>query len=125
MNTPRTSILNPSRLTSILAAACLALSPAAGIAHGGLEHIMGTVSKVSASSLTVATTAGKSVEIALDEKTTYFRMDQPITRTGIKVGDRVVIHAAKNGGRLVAHTIKAGTAAADQRRPAKGPAPGR
>jgi hypothetical protein len=96
----------------ILAIACLFLLATLAFAHGGLEHVLGTVTKVSDTSVTVKTTAGKLVEVAFDTKTTFSRSDHPIQKSEIKVGDRVVIHAAKNGANLVAHTVEIGTATA-------------
>ena len=75
----------------------LAILPAIALAHGGLEHVRGTVAKVSDQSVTVTTTAGKTVEVLLDAQTTYARADQPIQKSDLKVGDRVVIHAAGEG----------------------------
>lgn len=88
----------------------LALCATLVLAHGGLEHVMGTITKVSDSSVTVATTAGKTVEVMLDTKTTFARGSQAIQRTDLKVGDRVVIHAEKSGDKFTAHTVEIGTA---------------
>ncbi len=90
----------------------LALTPAIALAHGGLEHVRGTVSKISDQSMTVTTTAGKSVEILLDSTTTYARADKPIQKSDLKVGDRVVIHAAEKGTTLTAHTVEVGVGGA-------------
>jgi hypothetical protein len=61
--------------------------------------------------VTVKTTAGKTVEVGVDSKTTYSRAEQPIQKSDIKVGDRVVIHAEEKGKALLAHTVEIGTAA--------------
>jgi Domain of unknown function (DUF5666) len=108
LNTHRTRIIR----RSIAATACLLLFGALAIAHGGLEHVTGTVAAVSDSSITVKTTAGKSVEVAFDAKTTFSKSDQPIEKSTIKVGDRVVIHAEKSGTKLIAHTVEMGVAGA-------------
>ena len=89
----------------------LALTPIIVLAHGGLEHVRGTVAKVSDQSVTVTTTAGKTVEVLLEAQTTYARADKPIQKTDLKVGDRVVIHAAEKGTTLTAHTVEVGTPA--------------
>jgi hypothetical protein len=47
----------------------------------------------------------------LDAQTTYARADKPIQKTDLKVGDRVVIHAAEKGEILTAHTVEVGTSA--------------
>jgi|ERR1700722_3537266 len=80
------------------------------IAHGGLEHVMGVVQKISQTSVTVSTTDGKSREVALDAKTTYAKNGHAVQEAAIKVGDRVVIHAAKTGDKFIARTVEAGTA---------------
>jgi hypothetical protein len=89
----------------------LALTPAIAFAHGGLEHVRGTVAKISDQSITVTTTAGKTVEVLLDAKTTYAKADKPIQKSDLQVGDRVVIHAAESGTTLTAHTVEVGVSA--------------
>ena len=79
-------------------------------AHGGEEHVVGTVTKVSDTAVTVKTTAGKTVEVGFDAKTTYQRAKQPIQKSDIKVRDRIVIHATEVKEKLVAHTVEIGTA---------------
>ena len=97
--------------TSTITIISFLLLVAAAFAHGGLEHVRGTIAKVSDQSITVTTTAGKTVEVLLDPMTTYARADKPIQRTDLKVGDRVVIHAAEKGSTLTAHTVEVGAAA--------------
>src|SRR5258708_22404093 len=95
---------------AILAISSLALLPTLATAHGGEEHVTGTVTKISDTSVTVKTTAGKTVEIGFDAKmTTYERAKQPIQKTDIKVGDRVVIHAMEVNEKMVAHSVEVGT----------------
>ena len=111
MNTP--SIITRNQVAMAIAFVfVLALLPAVALAHGGFEHVMGTVSKISDTSVTVTTAAGKSVDVALDAKTTHARATQPLQRTDMKVGDRVVIDAVKTGDKLAAHSIKIGGATA-------------
>lgn len=110
MNT-HPSIIIKRVLQAAAICAALIISQAA-IAHGGLEHVMGTVVSISDTSITVKTTAGKSVDVALDAKTTFAKNDQAVKLDGIKVGDRVVIHAEKTGAKLIAHTVEVGAATA-------------
>lgn len=91
-------------------AACLALLSTFAIAHGGLEHVLGTVANVSDAGITVITSAGKTIEVMLDTKTAYSKNNQAIQRADVKVGDRVVIHAEKSGTKLIAHTVQIGAA---------------
>ncbi|MGP0070354.1 MAG: DUF5666 domain-containing protein [Bryobacteraceae bacterium] len=87
-------------------------TPMIALAHGGLEHVRGTIAKVSDQSVTVTTIAGKTVEVLLDAQTTYARADKPIQKADLKVGDRVVIHAAEKGTTLTAHTVEVGSSTA-------------
>jgi hypothetical protein len=97
---------------ALLAVLSLALLPTIAAAHGGEEHVIGTVTKVSDTSVTVKTTTGKAVEVGFDAKTTYTRAKQPIQKADIKVGDRIVIHAVEVNEKLVAHTVEIGPATA-------------
>ncbi len=95
---------------AVLLMASLALLTADALAHGGLEHVIGTVVKISDNTISVKTLAGKIVEIGLDEKTTYTRAKIAIDKKSIKEGDRVVIHAAEIKEKLLARTVEIGTA---------------
>jgi Domain of unknown function (DUF5666) len=100
--------LNITTITKLILLVTLAIAPGIAFAHGGLEHVRGTIAKVSDQSVTVTTTAGKTVEVLLDAQTTYARAGQPIQKADLKVGDRVVIHAAEKGTTLTAHTVEVG-----------------
>ena len=78
MNILNTNIIT-RRVLLRLAIASVLLTPMA-LAHGGLEHVRGTVAKVSDQSVTVTTTAGKTVEVLLDAQTTYSRADNRFRR---------------------------------------------
>ena len=97
---------------AFLAIVSLALLPTIAIAHGGEEHVTGTVTKISDTSVTVKTTAGKTVEVGFDAKTTYAQGKATIQKTDIKVGDKIVIHAEEVNEKLVAHTVEIGAATA-------------
>jgi len=109
MNIPNLSI-HITRRILLLALAPMLLSLIA-LAHDGMEHVRGTVAKVSDQSVTVTTAAGKAVEVMLDSQTTYTRADKPIQKSDLKVGDRVLIHAAEQGSTLTAHTVAVGVSA--------------
>jgi len=111
MNRHRTNTTKLKIHIAIFAIVSLML-PAIAAAHGGEEHVTGTVTKISDTSVTVKTTAGKTVEVGFDAKTTYTRAKQPIQKADIKAGDRIVIHAAEVNEKLVAHTVEIGTATA-------------
>src|ERR1700690_4615786 len=94
-------------ISRFLAATILA---ATTLAHGGFEHVMGTVSKVSAQSVTVTTAAKKNVEVGVNAKTTYTKGDKAVTAADMKVGDRVVIDATEVNEALTAASVKIGAA---------------
>ena len=112
MNTPNmNTITRRVLLTALALILALTMTPTIALAHGGLEHVRGTLAKVSDQSVTVTTTTGKTVEVLLDAQTTYARADKPIQKSDLKVGDRVVIHAAEKGTTLTAHTVEVGVSA--------------
>jgi mono/diheme cytochrome c family protein len=93
-------------LTVILAGVNI-LATTAG-AHEGMEHITGIVTSTSENSLSVKTTKGATVEVRLDAKTQYAQGKQPAKLSDIKTGTRVVVHAMKMNGALVAHEVSIG-----------------
>ncbi len=99
-------------LIAIFGILAVALLPTIASAHGGEEHVIGTVMNISDTAVTVKTTAGKMVEVGFDPMTTFARAKQTIQKSGIKVGDRVVIHAKEVNEKLVAHTVEIGAATA-------------
>jgi hypothetical protein len=109
-----THSMNTTKLkiqVALLAILSLALLPTIATAHGGEEHVTSTVTKISDTSVTVKTTAGKTLEVGFDAKmTTYARAKQPIQKTDIKVGDKIVIHAMEVNEKLVAHSVELGAA---------------
>jgi len=74
-------------------------------AHGGMIHVMGTVTAMTDNSVTVETSDKKTVEVQLTETTTFLNGSKPGTRKEMKVGDRVVIHAVKVKDALQAHEV--------------------
>ena len=74
-------------------------------AHGGMIHVMGTVTAMTDNSVTVETTDKKTVEVQLTDTTTFLNGSKPGNRKEMKVGDRVVIHAVKVKDALQAHEV--------------------
>jgi hypothetical protein len=88
---------------------CLSLAAAAAMAHGGEEHVMGTVSKVAANSITVQTGAKTFVTVAVVAATTFTdtKVMAAAKIADLKIGDRVVIHAKEPvEGKLEADTVE-------------------
>jgi hypothetical protein len=89
---------------------CLSLGAIAVLAHGGEEHVMGTVTKVTADSITVKTTAKEPLTVGVVPATKFMMGKMAMKIDGLKVGDRVVIHATEpKEGTLVADTVEFST----------------
>ena len=77
-------------------------------AHNGMQHVMGTVTAITQTNITVKTTDGKTQKVVLTSDTKYAKGMEKITFSDIKVGDHVVIHAIKKGDQLMAYEVKVG-----------------
>ena len=109
-----TNIVRARIQAAILAILVVVFLPVIAAAHGGMEHVKGTVTSVSDTSVMVKTTDGKTVEVRFDPKTTFTRGTHAIHKADLKQGDRVVIHATEVNEKLIAHTVEAGAATASK-----------
>ena len=91
-------------IASLLTCAALA------IAHGGFDHVGGTVLKLESSVLTVKTTHG-NVAIRLDAKTEITQNGKPAQVADLKPGVKVVVDVPEETKEKIAHSIRIGTAA--------------
>jgi hypothetical protein len=80
-------------------------------AHGKDKHVMGTVTRISDTSITVETTAKKSVTVDVSDKTKFEKSGAAATLKDLKVGDKAVIHADVLGDKLVANEVHFGAKA--------------
>ena len=86
-------------------------------AHGGFEHVGGTVVKLENSVLTVKTTHG-NVAVRVDAKTEITQNGKAAQAADLKAGVKVVVDVPEDGKESkaakekVAHAIKIGAAAA-------------
>jgi len=101
----RPNIIITSLLTLLLACAAQVL------AHGGFDHVTGTVVKLENNVLTVKTAKGEST-VTLDAKTEITRNDHPAQAADLKAGVRVVVDVPEDSKTKVAHSIKLGAAPA-------------
>jgi hypothetical protein len=94
----------------------LLLVSAAAMAHGGKKHVIGTVEKVGADTVTVKTEQG-SVDVKLVAATVYMsvgadKVAKPAKLADLHPGQRVVIHAVlKPDNSLEADEVRFATAA--------------
>jgi hypothetical protein len=88
---------------------CLALLAFAVqlIAHGGFDHVIGTVVKVDNNVLTVKTAKG-NVDVRLNEKTTITKNDQKAGTADLKPGTRVVVDVPEGSKDKIARSVKLG-----------------
>ena len=77
-------------------------------AHGNLQHVIGTITAINGDSVTVETVDHQSTTVYLSDQTIFTKSGTAVKREDAKVGDRVVIHAQKQGDKLVAHTVALG-----------------
>lgn len=66
------------------------------LAHGGAEHMPGTVKAITADSITIETVKHEVVAIGLTAKTVAMKGKLKGDLKDLKPGDRVVVHAAKD-----------------------------
>jgi hypothetical protein len=90
-------------------AAVLALAPLA-LAHNGVEHLRGTVTQISAKSITIQTQEKQTKTIALLSDTTFDKSGAAAALKDVKVGDRVVVDVVMKGKEMTAKAVKFGAA---------------
>jgi ribosomal protein S1 len=84
------------------------------LAHGKEKHVMGTVTSISDRSITVETTAKKTVTVEVNDKTKFQKSGAAASLKDLKVGDKVVVHAEVSGAKLVANEVHFGAMKAKQ-----------
>ena len=90
---------------------CLVFFAVLAFAHGEMQHVMGTVTQVSADSITVKTTKGRLVTVAVAADTQFMKDKAEAKIADVKVGNRIVIEAKKDqkdATKLVAHMVMIG-----------------
>jgi hypothetical protein len=96
--------------TTITKIAWLCLAAITAFAHGGFDHVMGTVVQVSNNVLTVKTAKG-NVDVKLDDKTELTKNDQKAQRLDLIPGARVVVDIPEGNKDMLAHSVKIGASA--------------
>ena len=83
-------------------------------AHGNATHIIGTVTAINGSHVTVQDKAGKSTVVMLEKTTKYFKDKKPAAVADLQVGSRVVIDAMLDAKTkmYMAEEVQVGVAAA-------------
>jgi hypothetical protein len=101
------------KLTIAVLALCLFTLPAIGAAHPGHEHkILGTISAVDGSKITVKSTDGKEQVVELSPATKVMNGKMKADARDLKVGMRVVVSAGEGATPLKANLVTYSTPAA-------------
>jgi hypothetical protein len=95
-----------NRLFSVLT--LLIVFASVTFAHGTYTHVMGTVTKITDTEVTVETTDKQLTVVKIAANTSFLKGGAAATLKDLKVGDRVVIHAKPIGTDLVAHEVRFG-----------------
>lgn len=90
----------------------LLFAAALALCHGNEQHVIGVVSAVTQDSITVETLQKQTVTVKLGPETKFEKASGTATLNDVKAGERVVIHAVKDGDQLKAHTVRIGIASA-------------
>jgi hypothetical protein len=98
-----------SRLSTIIISAVLVSGLA--LAHGGFDHVTGTIAKVAGNVVTVKTAKG-NVDVKVDAKTEITRGDKAAQAADLKPGVRVVFDIPEGSKDNVAHSAKLGVTTA-------------
>ena len=78
-------------------------------AHGGMEHVLGTVTAVTDHSLTVKTRDGAVKTIEFDGETKFVKGEAAASVKDVRVGSRVAVHAHGHDNALHAAEVKIGS----------------
>jgi hypothetical protein len=79
-------------------------------AHDNQQHVMGTVTRIEGSSISVKAPDGTEKTVMIVAGTTFVKEGAAAAQKDVKIGDRVVIHAMAMGNMLHATEVKIGAA---------------
>jgi hypothetical protein len=95
-------------LTKILALLAIVSLATVAFAHGTDKHVLGTVTKITDTEITVQTQSKEVQVLKIAPDTSFVKSGASATFKDLKVGDRVVIHAKPVGSDLIAHEVRFG-----------------
>jgi hypothetical protein len=87
---------NRKAVSALAALAILALGSTTAFAHDGIEHIMGTLSAKTSTTVTVETVKHTKVTVLLDPATTFSWNDKSASLNDLKVGERIIANAKED-----------------------------
>src|SRR5713226_7241982 len=96
-------------LRPVVMVLALVLTATFALAHQGIEHIMGTVSAINQTSITVTTVKQTGVTVLLNASSKFSHNNAEASWKDIRVGDRIVVNAKPNADKtLVAISVRWG-----------------
>jgi Domain of unknown function (DUF5666) len=95
-------------LTKILSLLAIVSLATVAFAHGTDKHVLGTVTKITDTEITVETQTKEVQVVRIAPDTSFVKSGANATLKDLKVGDRVVIHAKPVGNDLIAHEVRFG-----------------
>jgi hypothetical protein len=107
-NITTTKHLNRALIAALIVTLFI-LPAATALAHGGFDHVMGTVVQVANNVLTVKTAKG-NVDVKVDDKTELTKNGQKAQVSDLTPGARVVVDIPEGSNDKLAHSVKIGTA---------------
>jgi Cu/Ag efflux protein CusF len=93
---------------TILLVVIVVLATGVAFGHGKEQHIMGKVTAMTETSISVQTKAKNLLTVYTMAETRYEKSGTAASMRDLKVGDRVVIHAEKMGDKLMANEVHFG-----------------
>jgi preprotein translocase subunit YajC len=100
--------MNLARGCFAVASLIACLSVGLAFAHGGGAHVKGTVTSITADTITVRTPAGETRSVHFDAGTVFEKSQRKATVKDLKTGDRVVIDVTDAGGSARATLVRFG-----------------
>jgi len=95
-------------LTRILALFAIVSIATVAFAHGTDKHVLGTVTKITDTEITVETQTKDVQVVKIAPDTSFVKSGASASLKDLKVGDRIVIHAKPVGNDLIAHEVRFG-----------------
>jgi hypothetical protein len=96
-------------MTRLFSIAVLVVALASGAwAHGTDKHVMGVVTKITDTEVTVEGADKQATVVKIAADTSFVKSGVAASLKDLKVGDRVVIHAKPVGTDLIAHEVRFG-----------------
>lgn len=81
---------------------------AVAFAHGTDKHVLGTVTRITDTEITVESQTKEVHVVKIAPETSFVKSGASATLKDLKLGDRVVIHAKPVGNDLIAHEVRFG-----------------